>query len=622
MMKKRKYLFRLLAVFILMLIVPIILFFNFFWRRSFNQMEVTNEIYYEEILNSSISLYEERIRDLIHHTASINVGSKESNSIFWNISKKDQESIYWTYQAMMELQEKYRRYDVNNWGIYFYDMDKIITSTSVMSSGQFLDMLGIKEQNNLMMNFFSIEQYYPSKMLFETTNISDEYNGCLLVGGCTTLGVNNIKALVYYVISPKDMEDWMMISGNQGVEYYLLNQDMNRIFLAWGEPIGKNVEQILTIPLETEIIREDQNVLYYKNCDFVPLSFAIYITEDSMQNHMSYYFYEAKCLLMITAVILLIICFVALFIAYKPVYKLLSDLDDSEGDEFEAIRNELDVRHFKMQEQEAMIMELLLNHLVYGVPVSEKKLCHLGVDTSFCNYCVFLSEGHVLLSNEVDLLTKEMEEKFLIRLFVTDWEGEKQNILISFLKEDVTSELRESMINWMEKRLITDCSLYVGKVVDKLDDIQLSLRYCIDQRNKTIESGKEIRRNPIEPYADSCDADESFSSSKKMRQEKLKNDIIAYLEVNYRNANLSQVYVADVFGISSYTLSRMFKNQVGIGFADYIISKRLEYAKDLLLTTSYSIIEISAMSGFASENHFSRTFKGHVGMSPSSYRRQ
>lgn len=612
-MKKRKYLFRLAAVFILMLIVPIILFFNFFWKRSFNEMEVSNEIYYDEILNSSISLYEERIRDLIHHTASINVGSKESDSIFWNISEKDQESIYWSYQAMMELQEKYRRSDINIWGIYFYDMDKMITPVSVMNSDQFIHMLGIEEQDKLMMNFFSIKQYYPSKISFETTNIADEYKGCLLVGICTTLGVNNTKALVYYLISPKNMEDWMINSGDQGVEYYLLNQDMNRIVLAWGEPMGKNVEKILNIPIETKITGNEQNVLYYKKCNFVPLSLAIYITEDSMQNHMSHYFYEVKYLLMITVIILVIICFIALFIAYKPVYKLTRDLDDSEGDEFEIIRNELDVRHFKMQEQESMIIGLLLNHLIYGVPVSEKKLHRLGVDDSFCNYCVFLLEGHVLLSNEVDLLTKDMEEDFHIRLFVTDWEGEKQNILITFLKEDVTCELRESMLNWMEKRFITDCSLYMGKVVNTLDDIRLSLRSCMDQRN----NDRIRQRDSIESKDD-----EASVNSKKTRQEKLKNDIIAYLEINYRNANLSQVYVADLFGISSYTLSRMFKNQVGIGFVDYLVSKRLEYAKDLLLTTSYSIGEISAMSGFASENHFSRTFKGHVGMSPSSYRRQ
>lgn len=103
---------------------------------------------------------------------------------------------------------------------------------------------------------------------------------------------------------------------------------------------------------------------------------------------------------------------------------------------------------------------------------------------------------------------------------------------------------------------------------------------------------------------------------------KMKEEVLAYLEAHYRDSDLSQVQVADRFRISNYTLSRLFKNQVGVGFAEYLTAKRLECARELLLTTEYSVKEVAAMAGFASENYFSRTFKLYEGMSPSSFRKQ
>ena len=113
-----------------------------------------------------------------------------------------------------------------------------------------------------------------------------------------------------------------------------------------------------------------------------------------------------------------------------------------------------------------------------------------------------------------------------------------------------------------------------------------------------------------------------YADSEKKQQKKQLEEILAYLEINYRDSNLSQMQVADMFRISNYTLSRLFKNQVGVGFSEYLAAKRLEYAKELLLTTSHSVKEIAIMSGFTSENYFSRTFKLYEGVSPSNFRSQ
>ena len=115
-------------------------------------------------------------------------------------------------------------------------------------------------------------------------------------------------------------------------------------------------------------------------------------------------------------------------------------------------------------------------------------------------------------------------------------------------------------------------------------------------------------------------ADQEALERKEVRQKKLNEEILAYLELHYRDVDLSQTQVADAFRISSYTLSRMFKTQIGVGFTEYVNFKRLEYAKELLLTTGYSVHEIAFLAGYANDNYFSRIFKANVGMSPTAFR--
>ncbi|WP_010269227.1 AraC family transcriptional regulator [Paenibacillus senegalensis] len=66
--------------------------------------------------------------------------------------------------------------------------------------------------------------------------------------------------------------------------------------------------------------------------------------------------------------------------------------------------------------------------------------------------------------------------------------------------------------------------------------------------------------------------------------------------------------------------TRMFKRYVGLSPMQYILSRRIERACRLMANKPYHIREISEMSGFQSEQYFSRCFRKLKGMSPSAYR--
>lgn len=78
--------------------------------------------------------------------------------------------------------------------------------------------------------------------------------------------------------------------------------------------------------------------------------------------------------------------------------------------------------------------------------------------------------------------------------------------------------------------------------------------------------------------------------------------------------------VAEEIGISSYYLSKLFKERFEITFIDYLTNTRLEKAKVLLLDSTISLKEIALTIGYKDPNYFSRVFKKETGFSPRAYR--
>lgn len=67
-------------------------------------------------------------------------------------------------------------------------------------------------------------------------------------------------------------------------------------------------------------------------------------------------------------------------------------------------------------------------------------------------------------------------------------------------------------------------------------------------------------------------------------------------------------------------LTKLFKRETGMALNEYIIQKRLSLAKNLLLTTNLSIVEISQKTGFSYSSYFVRIFKKKVEMTPQQFR--
>jgi AraC-like DNA-binding protein len=78
--------------------------------------------------------------------------------------------------------------------------------------------------------------------------------------------------------------------------------------------------------------------------------------------------------------------------------------------------------------------------------------------------------------------------------------------------------------------------------------------------------------------------------------------------------------LAEKFNTSDKYLSKLFKDSLGTGFHDYLVSLRISNSKTLLLETDYSVTRIGEMVGFNTHSTFFRLFKKHEGINPTQYR--
>lgn len=78
--------------------------------------------------------------------------------------------------------------------------------------------------------------------------------------------------------------------------------------------------------------------------------------------------------------------------------------------------------------------------------------------------------------------------------------------------------------------------------------------------------------------------------------------------------------MAEVAGVSRFHFAHMFKRSMGVPPHQWLISRRLDRAKDLLRTTDLSITEIAFEVGYQSQSHFGHVFRRATGMSPRTWR--
>jgi len=96
---------------------------------------------------------------------------------------------------------------------------------------------------------------------------------------------------------------------------------------------------------------------------------------------------------------------------------------------------------------------------------------------------------------------------------------------------------------------------------------------------------------------------------------KVTDAMTAHLDEEFSLATL-----AALAGLSEYHFSRLFKRATGLAPSQYFIRLRMARARQLLLESQRSVIDIGLEVGYSSASHFSQVFRREVGVTPSEFR--
>lgn len=80
-------------------------------------------------------------------------------------------------------------------------------------------------------------------------------------------------------------------------------------------------------------------------------------------------------------------------------------------------------------------------------------------------------------------------------------------------------------------------------------------------------------------------------------------------------------HLSSHIGVSNRHLNRLFKKEVGTTIYNYVIGKKIESAKHMLLDTELTISEIGYRLGYADPHYFSNLFHSKTNVRPSDFRK-
>ncbi|MBO5550565.1 MAG: AraC family transcriptional regulator, partial [Lachnospiraceae bacterium] len=192
----------------------------------------------------------------------------------------------------------------------------------------------------------------------------------------------------------------------------------------------------------------------------------------------------------------------------------------------------------------------------------------------------------------------------------------------------MTREYAISFFSWMKEAY-----------PDALIDARLKcLEFVLWAERLSYESGgmtyRFLRRSDYLPSIMECkgfDELESWFTGKMSeaarnvtvkKEEKLGNiveEAKGYIADNYTK-DISLDEISGKVDVSPYYFTRLFKEETGETFLEYLTGFRMDKAKELMKDPDISVKDICTQVGYTDPNYFSRIFKKTVGKTPTEYR--
>ena len=170
------------------------------------------------------------------------------------------------------------------------------------------------------------------------------------------------------------------------------------------------------------------------------------------------------------------------------------------------------------------------------------------------------------------------------------------------------------------------CNFYVNLMVINLpdtfsesDDISMITYPLIVSMKGQIIKLIEIIQNELDHNPESTSVRHLYKYLISKIKENCSAPSIRYINEFYNlPITVDQLAKIENYNITYY--NDWFKQKTGLSPSFYLRSIRVNKAKELLVNTRYSVMEIAIMVGYSSNSTFTRAFHHMTGMTPKAYR--
>jgi len=207
---------------------------------------------------------------------------------------------------------------------------------------------------------------------------------------------------------------------------------------------------------------------------------------------------------------------------------------------------------------------------------------------------------------------------------------EIENRLINTVKEGNIEKLMAVLDNIFDISLKSNSPSFAKMIYIHLYGIYYQLVNSLIGNEKPLAKADKVIESIVNEKnaksifekirADFIELTRNISTNKLKNGNDLITKIIDIIEKDYTNPDMSLTSLAENFDITPQYLSAIFKEKTGKNLSDYILNLRLTKAKELLLSTDFSVNKIAKMIGYTEVSGFTKAFKKLEGVSPNKFR--
>lgn len=192
------------------------------------------------------------------------------------------------------------------------------------------------------------------------------------------------------------------------------------------------------------------------------------------------------------------------------------------------------------------------------------------------------------------------------------------------LPDIIIADIRMKMLDGLSMIEILRKNGYMGQIIIMSGYSQFEYAQKAISNNVCDYMLKPLTREKLTKAVQTAIARISAYSPKteyipEQAENNILNNVLIYIDNNFKEP-ITVTDISRMYFIEQSHLSRLFKKKVGMSFVEYVTRKRMEYAKQIIVSTDMAISEVASAVSYKDVRYFSNLFKKYNGVTPNEYR--